>query len=128
MAGTEPHVSGTGRMDDITYVGLDVHKATVCVAVAESGPSGEVRQVRVFENRPEILCKIAARLSKGGRRLSFCYEAGPCGYRLHRLLTGCGHSCIVVEPNGTLLNLAMRAALAHPKSEKWCGYWQRSFA
>ena len=70
MAGTEPHVWGTGRMDDITYVGLDVHKATVCVAVAESGPSGEVRQVRVFENRPEILCKIAARLSKGGRRLS----------------------------------------------------------
>jgi hypothetical protein len=26
---------GTGRMDDISYVGLDVHKATVCVALAE---------------------------------------------------------------------------------------------
>jgi hypothetical protein len=24
MAGTEPHAWGTGRMDDITYVGLDV--------------------------------------------------------------------------------------------------------
>jgi transposase-like protein len=32
------------------------------------------------------------------------------------------------QPNGTLLNLAARAALAHPKSEQWCGYWQRSFA
>ena len=58
-------------MDDITYVGLDVHKATVCVALAESGRGGEVRQVGVFENRPEILVKLAARLSKGGRRLSF---------------------------------------------------------
>ena len=38
----------------------------------------------------------AARLGKEGRRLSFCDEAGPCGYGLHRWLTGCGYSCIVV--------------------------------
>ena len=86
-------------MDTITYVGLDVHKATVAVAVAEGGGSGEIRQIGVFENRPEILVKLAARLSKGGRRLSFCYEAGPCGYGLHRLLTGCGHDCVVVAPS-----------------------------
>jgi hypothetical protein len=46
--------------------------ATVCVTVAESGRGGEVRQIGVFENRPEILGKMAARLGKGGRRLSFC--------------------------------------------------------
>ena len=54
-------------MNDITYVGLDVHKAkagTVCVAIAESGRGGEVRQVGVFENRPEILRKMVARLGK----------------------------------------------------------------
>ena len=89
----------TGRMDNITYVGLDVHKATVCVAIAESGRGGEVRQIGVFENRPEVLSRMAARLSKGGRRLSFCYEAGPCGYGLHRLLTGRGHHCLVVAPS-----------------------------
>ena len=99
MSGTEPHGWETGQMDDITYVGLDVHKATVCVALAESGRGGEVRQIGVFENRSEILVKLAARLSKGGRRLSFCYEAGPCGYGLHRLLTGCGHDCVVVAPS-----------------------------
>jgi hypothetical protein len=79
-AGTEPHVWGMGRMDDITYFGLDVHKATVCVAVAESGRCSEVRQVGVFENRPEILCMMAARLGKEGRRLSFCYEVEPGGH------------------------------------------------
>ena len=76
LAGREPHAWETGLMDTITYVGLDVHKATVCVALAETGRGCEVRRVGVFENRPEILIKLAARLSKGGRRLSFCYEDG----------------------------------------------------
>jgi transposase len=63
------------------------------VGAARCGRSG------VFETRPEILTKLVARLSAGGRRLSFCYEAGPCGYGLHRLLTGCGHDCVVVAPS-----------------------------
>src|SRR5438309_5450616 len=99
MTGTEPHAWGTGLMDDIIFVGLDVHKATVCIAVAEGDRGGEVRQLGVFENRPEILSKLASRLGKGGRRLSFCYEARPCGYGLHRLLTGYGHECVVIAPS-----------------------------
>src|ERR1700751_6455464 len=61
--------------------------------------SGEVRQGGVFQTRPEIVCKMAAKLGRGGRRLSSCYDAGPCGYGLHRLLTACGHSCVVVAPS-----------------------------
>jgi hypothetical protein len=80
--GAEPHAWETGLMDTITYVGLDVHKATVSVALAEGGRGGELRQLGVFDNRPEVLTKLVARLSKGGRRLSFWYEAGPCGYGL----------------------------------------------
>ena len=99
MSGTEPHAWETGRMNSITYVGLDVHKATVSVALAERGRGGEIRQLGVFENRPEVLSKLVRRLSNGDRRLSFCYEAGPCGYGLHRLLTGCGHDCVVVAPS-----------------------------
>lgn len=59
------------------YVGLDVHKAAVCVAVAEGGRGGEIRQLGVFDNRPELLRKLATRLSKAGHRLSFCYESRP---------------------------------------------------
>jgi len=69
VAGTEPHAWETGLMGTITYVGLDVHKATVSIALAEAGRGGEIRQVGVFENRPELLRKLAARLSKGGHRL-----------------------------------------------------------
>ena len=79
MAGTEPHTWKADVMDNITFVGLDVHKATVCMSVAESGRGGEVRQIGVFENRPEVLSRMVTRLGRNGRRLSFCYEAGPCG-------------------------------------------------
>lgn len=86
-------------MDSIIYVGLDVHKATVSVAVAEGGRSGEIRQIGVFANRADVLTKMVARLVRPGLRLSFCYEAGPCGYGLHRLLTGLGHDCVVIAPS-----------------------------
>jgi hypothetical protein len=52
------------HMSDWTCTSLPSRKrgATVCVAVAESGRGGEERQIGVFENRPEILCKLAAKL------------------------------------------------------------------
>ena len=83
-------------MQTNTYVGLDVHKATIAVSVAEGVRGGEVRHVGVFRNQPEQLAKLAARLGKSGQRLSFCYEAGPCGYGLYRQLTELGHDCMVV--------------------------------
>lgn len=86
-------------MKSITYVGLDVHKATISVAVAEGRRGGEVRHVGVFPNRQDHIAQLVDRLGKCGRSLSFCYEAGPCGYGLHRQLTGLGHECIVVAPS-----------------------------
>jgi transposase len=43
--------------------------------------------------------RLAARLAAKYDRLHFCYEAGPTGYGLHRLLTELGHTCTVVAPS-----------------------------
>ena len=82
-----------------SYVGLDVHKSTISVAIAEDGRSGDIRDYGVIENRADILVKLVGRLGRHGQRLHFCYEAGPCGYGLHRLLSGLGQDCTVVAPS-----------------------------
>ena len=86
-------------MGSIAFVGMDVHKATIAVAVAEGVRGGEVRQLGIFPNRAEAIAKLAERLAGDGRELSFCYEAGPCGYGLQRQLEGLGHACLVVAPS-----------------------------
>ncbi len=83
----------------IAYVGLDVHKETISVAVAEGGLRWEVRYFGIIENRPAALRKLAERLGYEGRKLRFCYQAGPCGYGVYRQLTGLGHDCAVVAPS-----------------------------
>jgi transposase len=83
----------------ITYVDLDVHKKTVAVALAESEKRGEVREHGEIANTPEALRKLTSKLARAGRELSFCYEAGPCGYGIQRQLTEAGQSCVVVAPS-----------------------------
>ena len=86
-------------MDEfIKYVGLDVHKESIAVAVADSN-GGEVRFIGQVVNTPEAMVKLVGVLKKGGGTLSFVYEAGPCGYGLVRQLKVLGHACQVVAPS-----------------------------
>jgi transposase len=83
----------------ITYIGLDVHKNTIAVAVAESGLRSEVRDYGTIANTPGALKKLIAKLASTGHELRFCYEAGPCGYGIQRQIAAAGHECIVVAPS-----------------------------
>jgi transposase len=85
--------------DCITYVGLDVHKEGIVVAIAEGGGRGEVRDYGRIANTAAALDRLMGKLSGKGVRLRFCYEAGPCGYGIQRHLSAHGHECAVVAPS-----------------------------
>lgn len=83
-----------GREWTITiFVGLEVHKATIAVAVALSGRSREVRFHGSLPYRSGTMTEFARLLldKHPDARLSFSYEAGACGYGLARELTDADH-------------------------------------
>jgi transposase len=86
-------------VDRITYVGLDVHKEGIVVAVAAGGLRGEVREYGRIANTPTALDRLLRKLGGDGMSLRFCYEAGPCGYGIQRHVSAQGHECIVVAPS-----------------------------
>jgi transposase len=85
-------------MSEVTtrYLGLDVHKATITVAVA-NGSEAPVLEGTIA-NDPDAVRKLIKRLRRDGVRLSAAYEAGPTGYSLHRQLVQLEVECIVVAP------------------------------
>ena len=81
------------------FVAMDTHKETIAVAVAELGRSGEVRFWGEIPNRADTVRRLVGKLASKYGRLSVCYEAGPCGYELHRQISDLGHECVVVAPS-----------------------------
>ena len=81
-------------MEHTRFVGLDIHKERISIAVAESGRSGVVEYLGEISNDPVAIGKLCDRLGRSGKKLAFCYEAGPCGYGVHRQLTGIGHAAM----------------------------------
>lgn len=81
------------------FVAFDTSKLRNAVAIADGGRTGEVRFLGEIENTDAAASKLVSKLAAKYRRLTFCYEAGPTGYGLHRLIESLGHDCVVVAPS-----------------------------
>ena len=81
----------------ITHVGLDVHAERIVIASLV----GQTREPTVWDipNDEKVIRRTFRRLAQEAYELRCCYEAGPCGFELHRQLTAMGISCEVVAPS-----------------------------
>jgi transposase len=79
------------------YVGLDVHRATIAVAVADDDRPPV--SYGTIANDPTAVRKLMTRLGGPEVRLHVAYEAGPTGYVLQRQVTTLGFECVVVAPS-----------------------------
>jgi transposase len=77
------------------FVGLDVHRDTIAVAVVEGERAPQT--LGTIPNHADAMRKLVRRLGRP-ETLHICYEAGPCGYGIQRQLTALGVDCDVVAP------------------------------
>ena len=82
---------------EIRYIGLDVHKLTISVAIAEEG--GAPTSYGKIPNDRVAIRTLMTRLGDPNVELRVAYEAGPTGYALHRQLTGVHIQCLVAAPS-----------------------------
>ena len=91
-----PDVSSLAPEQVRLWVALDVHKLSIVAAVLP--PRGGTAEVSRIETTPAAIRRLIGRLG-GPEGLAVCYEAGPGGYALWRMLSGLGVACDVVAPS-----------------------------
>jgi hypothetical protein len=89
-------VSSIAAARGLTFLGLDVHRDTISVAVLGPGREEAPTVDRIANDEPSIR-RLVARFGDP-RRLRACYEAGPTGYELARLLHRMDVRCQVIAP------------------------------
>ncbi len=80
----------------IIYLGLDVHKDSVTIAVLPADASAPTR-IDKYPNDFAKLRRVVERCAKEGE-LRACYEASGAGYVLQRAMKDWGYHCDVIGP------------------------------
>ncbi|MBT9457005.1 MAG: transposase [Burkholderiaceae bacterium] len=80
-------------------VGLDVHKDSIDIAVADAPRDGEIRHIGSIWGDLASLDEPLRKLVSRGQPLHIVYEAGPCGFVIWCHLTAQGLHCEVVAPS-----------------------------
>ena len=81
----------------IVYLGMDVHKDSITIAVLPAAAKAPTRLERLPNDLP-ALKKWLARIAREGE-IRACYEASGAGYVLHRALREWGYVCEVIAPS-----------------------------
>jgi transposase len=81
---------------DAIHLGLDVHKDSISAAILN--PGCESAEVEKVFNDEQSVRRLIARFPQP-TLVWACYEAGPTGYDLHRLLVSLGVHCEVIAPS-----------------------------
>lgn len=87
------------KNNTIRYVGLDTHKDTIVIGLADEGRSGEVRNYGTIPHTLSAVDKFLRKQISQGYTLRCAYEAGPTGFGLYHYLQKNGIDCIVTAPS-----------------------------
>lgn len=85
--------------NSVKFIGLDVHKRTISIAIADAGRNSEVRYYGTIENTLDSLSRFIRKLGYKKSQLRFVHEAGPCGYVIYRYLNAQNIDCMVTAPS-----------------------------
>jgi len=86
-------------MNSIKFIGMDVHKNSITIAIADLDSRGPARSYGTINNDLSALDKFCRKMVSTANQLHFVYEAGPCGYGICRHLTEKGFDCMVAAPS-----------------------------